>query len=332
MKIPEQDLLDPLPILMQEAFTRTAHQDSSPCSVCRALGEHVQVRTHFHGSDLGSCPRKVYWEMIGGRGHTSSSNAAFLKDGHLHEADILTGLEKGMGSSAKITRCLNNEELTVQFPVSDSHGTMVIKIIGHHDGEIKYNETGTKAILECKAVKEYTFDKVRKGEISQVWYGQMQFYMAAKKIPLAYLLVKNRVTSAILKPIRIPIDIPWIKERIERIKGIYELVHTTGTTNVPDREHKTPKADECQFCPFKDRCWPKPELMEPPFERQNPTLDFLKESMTKESLLYTQLKEKGLINTSPEISEEYYQKINTFETKPKVILTSEGWVSNESSE
>lgn len=275
--------LDPLSIPMLTAYQKGAMQNTSPCSVCRGLGDHVMVRNHFHGSDMGACRRKVYRNMIAAKGNTSSSNSAFLKDGHLHEAMVLETIAEGFGEEAKITSCQNNEELTVHINMGDETGVLLMRIIGHHDGEIEYRLPRESmdqvdvhyvhAIIECKAVKDYTFKKVKDGNISNEWYGQMQFYMMAKRLRVAYLIVKNRITSSILPPIRFEIDLPWLKERIKGLKEIYTLVNTTGEVEPPAKEHKNSKADECQFCPHKDDCWNPTEQVNVEWNEENKSYD-----------------------------------------------------------
>lgn len=261
----KQNNLDPIPMMMYEAYHQGTQSDTSPCSICRGLGSHVITRNHFHGSELGACARKTYLNMITNT-KSSASNKAFLLDGHLHEASILELIKEGFGNTARIIAAKNEEELTISLPLGNDNALSVMRIIGHYDGIIEIDTDkdqypivkeqldSVKAIIECKSVKDYTYDKVKAGEISNEWYGQMQCYMLGMKLNRSYLIVKNRTTSLILMPIRIDLDIPWLKERISKLKSIYSLIQDGGN-EIPDREHRSRTESECKFCPHLESCW-----------------------------------------------------------------------------
>ena len=255
----ETDPLDPMAVPIWEAFQGGLYftvncdvsiKPGSPCSICRELEQRnllTRTRDHFHGSDLGSCSRKVYYAMTVPHSFSSSTGQSFLNDGHMHEALVLSTISVGFGDKAQILRYSNEEEAIVEFG-KDIH----VKIVGHPDGYIKYN--GLEAIIECKAVKDYTFDKVKGGEISREWYGQAQYYLLAKKLSVAYFIVKNRITSKILRPIRIDFDSKWIKERLIILQNIMGMIMGVIPHQIPDREYRK-NSGECKFCPYFSSCW-----------------------------------------------------------------------------
>lgn len=239
---------DSLPLDLYEAHEVGSVVNSDgklPCSICRGVyesGSTIIVRDHFHGSDLGACARKVYQLMKTGiRGH--SSNACFLADGHLHEHSMLSNLIAGLGNGWKIKKMENASENRLNILGFD--------LIGHTDA-LLYNDD-TCYLIECKSVKDYNFKKVKSGEISNEWYGQIQAYLLLLELQTAYLLVKHRETSKMLLPIRIERDNVFIAKRLNVLADIHTRI--VFGMRQPSREHKSSKDSECKFCPFKEDCW-----------------------------------------------------------------------------
>jgi len=225
---------------------------SMPCSICRAVfdsGVDQITRTHFHGSDFGSCARKVFNTMKYGK-NAGISGAGFLMDGHLHEGSMLENIKAGLPDGWKL-KAFGNDKECIKEIGND------MQMVCHPDGIIT---NGTDyALLECKALKEYSFRKIReKEEISNEYYAQCQAYMLAYNVPLTYLIVKHRETSKILMPIRIERNMDYIIGRLNKLKDIYDRLNLNSEQ--PDREHKSSKEDECKFCSYGNEngngdCW-----------------------------------------------------------------------------
>lgn len=250
---------DPNPIMLwmayQEGFNKLA-SSSTPCSICRTkCFEHGELRTHFHGSEVGACARQVYYNLISLEKRPPVTNGAFLMDGHNHEAEIIQGINTGLTDGLRIVPSVNLDELVFERrmngTVNDDQTGLLFTIIGHTDGYL-LKDNKPIAVIECKSVKDYTWKKVKDGIISDVWYGQMQAYMMMSNLNVCYLLVRNRGTCELLQPILIPLDKEYLKTRMSKLKEILIAVYNGGDIE-KEAEKKTDNI--CKFCDYKYNCW-----------------------------------------------------------------------------
>lgn len=277
-------LTDELPMLLSSAYDNYAAKDSNPCSICRENPQQLGKRLHFHGSDFGQCPRQTYFKMTREKPSytkTSFNHPMFLRDGHVHEETILKSFEsdpqftiqfgddyKGniMELQLKVpffdpTKRVDVRDAITEFVFKPSKNRIVEKrhylIIGHIDGIGIYKENeedlGTEFVIECKSVKEETFKKVQKGEIEDKWYGQMQAYMLMTNIPRCYLVVKNRISSRILSPLRIDYDPKYCIQRLVKLNQVYTFANYGR--EVPTPSGWTKSNPNCKWCDFNDTCW-----------------------------------------------------------------------------
>lgn len=273
---------DPLPFQIKQAYDSSFADDKPPCQLCNEHPEQEGKRVHFHASDFGACPRKVYFKMTTGQTERIfGTKAAFLKNGHLQEAFILEQLKQTL----PVTIAKNTVEIRHKVPmVSDKEllqlymkdGINNVRLedirtfyfIGHWDGMITYENNPNRisgdidikeAILECKSVKDATFAKVKQGEISDEWYGQIQAYMFLLRLSRAYLLVHNRTSSELLQPIRIDYDEEYCTQRINVFINIYKSVNIGK--EVPKSAKYKGTCSECRYCSFRDRCYDANEPM-----------------------------------------------------------------------
>lgn len=228
--------------------------NSIPCSICRGIhdsGVNEFTRNHFHvSSDIGGCERKVFNLMTTGK-RTGLSGFNFLNDGHVHEEAILKSINAGLPDGYRLKVSKN----AVEGEYNDESG---FKLIGHTDA-LLITPNGIAGI-ECKAVKQAMWKKITENaEIPDEWYGQAQGYMLIWKIDSWYFVVKHRETSKIIIPFKVSIDPPYIIEKRNKLRRIYEKV-MTGNTEQPKREHESSKDYECQWCAFGNNigdgsCW-----------------------------------------------------------------------------
>lgn len=260
-EIAKNNLTDIVPSSLSMAYYKGASMkasDSHPCSVCRKqpLGDSA-ARYHFHGSDLGACAKATLHKMQGLAGKPQGgSSDVFLMDGHANEAEMFDYINLGLDPSSglKVIGSQNADELIYEKLFKDLG--MQFRIIGHTDGYILRNNAPVAGI-ECKSVKEYTWKKVKEGTISEIWYGQIQFYLLGTKLPSWYLLVKNRGTSEFMLPIIIKPDLNYLKSRLSKLKEVQTAL-VKGTDIV--REIKNPSDSQCKFCAYYDQCWTNQEL------------------------------------------------------------------------
>lgn len=265
---------DHLPVAMLEAYN-TNEMSEAPCKLCKEHPELKGKRIHFHGSDVGACPRQTYFKMIlGSQEKAVGTKAAFLQDGHLHEHMML----QAIASKFDVWMPKNEAELRLHVPILESeeqattfmqdrevvqlqNGVRKFLIIGHIDGALTHaddevyctDDPQKPYLLECKSVKDYTWDKVKKGEISDTWYGQMQTYMFMLETDRAYLLVKHRNTSELMLPIRIDFDPVWFNKKLRMLSQIYKMINLGQ--EIPKPPNRKASDSDCKFCAFNSKCY-----------------------------------------------------------------------------
>lgn len=247
----KEQLMDIVPLKLMSAYldaTNTYLNNSNPCQVCKDDKNLGAYREHFHASsDIGGCQRKTLYSMIDPSAKLSA-RGAFLEDGHLHEKDVL---EKFASQGLAVRVAGNRDELRQVINTAPKGAAVnYVMIVGHYDG-ILYIEDKSY-VLELKAVGANTWRRIQQGEISDEWYGQIQFYLKALDLPVAYLVVKNRETSTIMTPIRIDFDEEYLKEAYIRLTTIYNAFASGSDV---DRKYKRRNTAECRNCPFFAKCW-----------------------------------------------------------------------------
>ena len=115
--------------------------ESHPCSVCRIK---TGPRDHFHGSDWGKCRLMAQYErLVGLKEPMTPQKRSFLRDGHLHEASIISAL-RAAGITMTDTAEAAPEE--IHFTSTDTPvGRVTFKTIIHTDGVIHLD--GNKRLL-----------------------------------------------------------------------------------------------------------------------------------------------------------------------------------------
>lgn len=293
MKI-ELDPMDVLSRTIYDGYMLGANNRKSgsiPCTICRNRKTNGDVRGHFHGSEFGQCMMKTYRNMVEGNdandnndlppGGELDNRAASLLDGHSHESEIFKNLIAA-GLDAIGFSNMDEFEKQVQVFIKRSNDgkhefTMPhkrileekedavaegfiksFKMILHLDGLLEVTKHGELVGIECKSVGEYTWKKIKaSSEISDVWYGQIQAYMLWNhSITRFYLIVKNRQSSKILKPILIERDDKYINRRLNILYRIFKAIIKEDPVKFKiEKEHKTAKDSECRFCDYKDDCF-----------------------------------------------------------------------------
>lgn len=278
-------LTDEIPMLLSEAYDNHARNDSNPCSICRSNPDQQGRRMHYHGSDFGQCPRQTYFKMTREKESYSkplSMHPMFLKDGHVHEEAILKSFENDKCFSIQTGSNYAGEimEIQTKIPFFDPTKKVDVKdeitkfvskplrsrvvdvqrhylLITHFDAVATYKENeddiGIDFGIECKSVKDDTYNKVSKGEIEDKWYGQMQAYMFATGLDVWYLVVKNRISSRILSPIRIDYDPKYVIQRLTKMNQVYTFANYGREVPIPTGWTKS--NPQCKWCDFSDICW-----------------------------------------------------------------------------
>jgi len=260
---PLLDMPDALPKILYNAYYHGADilgESSNPCSICKEskhqgngfMFYQDRWRIHFHGSDFGSCQKKVYLSKLNNLKLNNDGKYNFLMDGHMHEKTILDYMSNAP-IKYDIHPCVNGKEI-----IKDYDNFL---LVGHPDGFISEKidrENLPIYIIECKAVGDTTYKQCQKNIISDNWYGQQQAYMAIyEDIEYCYLIVKHRATSDILMPFKIVRDKEYIQNRLNNLTAIADLLKYPNADIMIGKEHSNPKDLECTVCPFFNECWGK---------------------------------------------------------------------------
>lgn len=286
------NLTDEIPLLLSTAYDEYAKDDSNPCSICREHPEQRGKRMHFHGSDIGACVRQTAFKLSTPKEDYKTQqyqvHPMFLKDGHTHEETILNAFK--FDKNFNIFANQNALELKAYIPwfntaipgtdakveiekfmlsrekdknLGERPSVRHYAIIAHVDGLVTYTDPDNDSVdgnvlefgIECKSVKDETWKKIMGGEIEDKWYGQMQGYMFITGIHRWYLVVKNRISSKILPPIRFDYDVQYMTKRLTKLNQIYTFVNYAKEVPIP--AGMTEKDIQCKYCSFSDKCWSK---------------------------------------------------------------------------
>jgi len=193
-----------------------------------------------------------YERLVGLKEPMTPQKRSFLRDGHLHEASIISAL-RAAGITMTDTAEAAPEE--IHFTSTDTPvGRVTFKTIIHTDGVIHLD--GNKRLLcECKSVKDYAWKaKFCKGIIPETYYGQCQAYVHFKQLDGALLFIKNRHTSEVMVPFFILPDPEFIEQKTMQLAAVTHAL-TTGSI-LPKPKDKTGKRDpECLYCLYQGQCW-----------------------------------------------------------------------------
>jgi hypothetical protein len=263
-------------MMLYLAYNETAEtkaHDSDPCSICRGRKESGKAgkRAHFHGSELGACVLKTYKTCLQGvsgdnegSDFVSQNHPALLTDGHLHEAHMLDSL---ISAGLSVVMAKNQHEFERWLWVGIESGKPVgftvpgapgmddcFRIIGHFDGLLERD--GKVYLLECKSVKDYTWNKIKKErKVSPIWFGQVQCYLTTLDLEDGFFLIKSRHTSEMLLPIPVKKDRKYVEGRLAKLKLVYEAIVSGDDKGLIRAEHNDPEDSECKFCPYASECY-----------------------------------------------------------------------------
>jgi hypothetical protein len=238
--------LDEISLMLFEANeigSQANGSNTNPCSICNSKSNEL----HFHGSDLNSCARKVYWNKVNGKPEEIMFvSIQYLMDGHLHESSILKNIKAGLPYNWKVKVFENNNQQI------DDLG--LFKLVCHYDAML-IDPNGNAFILECKAVKPKYFKEFKESrKIRPEWYGQIQSYMLVSKTNVGYFLIKNRENSDLLMPIKVIKDMKFIASRLSILGDIASRIKMNLNTP-PEMEYKDKKCFSCTFCSYRKVCY-----------------------------------------------------------------------------
>lgn len=218
----------------------------------RLNGERDQDPRVFHCSEIGDCPREIYFTKLGRKVESSkptATNHMLLKDGHMHQKE-LTGYMK-RSSKVNVTNIENTKILFVDDFI----------IMGHPDGVLHLSfpdEKGLRYLLEIKGLnrfnpifkkdsKDFDLDVLKVGYASAILQTRIQ--NAMWNTNGGYVIVKCKDTSD-LREYFIERDPKLESKAIDRFRKIRQAL----------KDNVAPPCDyikgdrACTFCKYPSEC------------------------------------------------------------------------------
>jgi len=151
-----------------------------PAAVRHALNsvlDEFEERRYLGMSQIGDCPRRLYWGLVRGREPPDMRGRQYFHEGYLHQADVIARLERAGLHVA-------NREAELVAPWDE-------RFRGHVDGTLN------GALLEIKSTTAHTMERIRVRGLRQRDAAQVQAYLRYADLPHALVVYKARENGAI---------------------------------------------------------------------------------------------------------------------------------------
>ena len=199
-------------------------------------------------SNLGQCPRKIAYSIIGAEKEplTPRARMTFLF------GDIIEAVTVVLIKSAGIN--LHSQQKEVEFD----------GVTGHIDGIVEID--GENFLFECKSMSDYSFKDLKRNGLDNTWgyLTQANVYMEALGLDKAILVAVNKNTGHFTEVL-----LPKNKHIINEAKETIQLVRNfEKTRNLPPRKYDfVPEVYrrketgryvlpvQCSYCAYVKTCW-----------------------------------------------------------------------------
>ncbi len=264
-------------------------------------------------SSSGHCPRALSAELLGRSGKDKPSwLATAAEEGNLHEDAIKSKLRaEGYHFNDDRNECVvckerfGNGRKGIHLEIEQEK----FVLLGHTDGIIidKEFEPKWQAILECKSMSQYEFDRWMKGKWNEFpqYADQLTCYMKAANLTEALYVVKNR-NSGYTKKTRLIESPSNFDEIINRLNTVVDCVLAD---KLCEAEYDS-QAIQCKRCSYISLCLPDPRKLDPVAIRQ------LEEALDTRAKAKDSIKELDAIVTTQEFIIKSYM-INNDQLKMK---------------
>lgn len=198
--------------------------------------ERSRPRDYFYVSEVGKCPRQIYYSIKGfprpPLDGLTARKLAVGDDAHKRLAQALFGMGVVVAAEAPIP------------PGRLFHGRC----------DVIVSLDGKNYVVEVKTAHPYSFDQMSSGP-RRDHYLQLQLYLHYFEIPQGIVLAENKATQE-LKEFVVPLD----RAEVKRVIGDFERLHRTIFVEgqlppLPGREEKRDwEFDQCRYCPYVRFC------------------------------------------------------------------------------
>ena len=198
--------------------------------------ERSRPRDYFYVSEVGKCPRQIYYSIKGfprpPLDGLTARKLAVGDDAHKRLAQALFGMGVVVATEAPIP------------PGKLFHGRC----------DVIVSLDGKNYVIEVKTAHPYSFDQMSSGP-RRDHYLQLQLYLHYFEIPQGIVLAENKATQE-LKEFVVPLD----KEEVGRVIRQFERLQQTifGEGRLPplpgSDEKRDWEFDQCRYCPYVPFC------------------------------------------------------------------------------
>jgi len=189
--------------------------------------------SHIHPSSIGSCKRKILYDLQGHKGTEPSKRTMRI-------------FQNGHSAHTRLSEYFRLAEVLIEEEKAISYNKLKIPIRGHVDALINVN--GEKVLIDFKTVGSYGYRLLMRGEQPKKGYiWQLQLYMFITKIYNSYLIYENKDNQQI-HIAHVPYDPSIIDLIIKKVNSLAWWVK---------QQKRVPKKEVswlCNYCNHKERC------------------------------------------------------------------------------
>ncbi|MBC7220064.1 PD-(D/E)XK nuclease family protein [Candidatus Bipolaricaulota bacterium] len=206
--------------------------------------ERSWPRDYFYVSEVGKCPRQIYYAIKG-----------FPRP----PLDGLTARKLAVGDDAhrRLVQALYGMGIVVAAEAPIPPGNLF-----HGRCDVIVSLDGKNYVVEIKTAHPYSFDQMTSGP-RRDHYLQLQLYLHYFGIPQGIVLAENKATQE-LREFVVPLD----KEEVSRVIHAFERLQRTIFVEgrlppLPGQEEKRDwEFDQCRYCPYVPFC--SEDVADPP--------------------------------------------------------------------
>lgn len=198
--------------------------------------ERTRARDYFYVSEVGKCPRQIYYSIKG-----------FPRP----PLDGLTARKLAVGDDAhrRLAQALYGMGIVVAAEAPIPPGNLF-----HGRCDVIVSLDGKNYVVEIKTAHPYTFDQMTSGP-RRDHYLQLQLYLYYFEIPQGIVLAENKATQE-LKEFVVPLDRDEVARVIQAFERLQRTIFARGELPpLPGPEEKRDwEFDQCRYCPYVPFC------------------------------------------------------------------------------
>lgn len=206
--------------------------------------ERSRPRDYFYVSEVGKCPRQIYYSIKG-----------FPRP----PVDGLTARKLAVGDDAhkRLAQALFGMGVVVAAEVPIPPGNLF-----HGRCDLIVSLDGKNYVVEIKTAHPYSFDQMATGP-RRDHHLQLQLYLHYFGIPQGIVLAENKATQE-LKEFVVPLDTDEVGRVVRAFARLKQTIFVEG--ELPPRPGSEDKRDwefdQCRYCPYVPFC--REDVADPP--------------------------------------------------------------------